>query len=157
MPLMGGIMNYGYQCGMVWGAALAGGAQAYRLAEAPAGRPDDPTSPLCAVAFKIVTDPHVGHLTWVRVLSGRLRDGQVLLNPRAGVEERVGRIYRMHANKREQVAEVAAGDVVGLVGVELLDVPVVAQDDLRSFGAGNAGRAKHHSRGCYGGPCCHPK
>ena len=81
-------------------------------------RPDDPAAPLCAAAFKIVTDPHVGHLTWVRVFSGHLKLGEMVYNPRADVRERVGRIYRMHANRREQVDHLAASDVVALVGVK---------------------------------------
>jgi elongation factor G len=81
-------------------------------------RPDDPSAPLCAAAFKIVTDPHVGHLTWVRVFSGHLKVGETVYNPRADVEERVGRIYRMHANRREQVDHMQASDVVALVGVK---------------------------------------
>ena len=81
-------------------------------------RPDDPTAPLCAAAFKIVTDPHVGHLTWVRVFSGHLQTGETVYNPRADVEERVGRIYRMHGNRREQVDHLAASDVVALVGTK---------------------------------------
>ena len=81
-------------------------------------RPDDPNVPLCAAAFKIVTDPHVGHLTWVRIFSGHLNVGETVYNPRADVQERVGRIYRMHANRREQVDHMAASDVVALVGVK---------------------------------------
>ncbi len=81
-------------------------------------RPDDPAAPLCATAFKIVTDPHVGHLTWVRVFSGHLNVRETVYNPRADVEERVGRIYRMHANRREQVDHMTASDVVALVGVK---------------------------------------
>lgn len=81
-------------------------------------RPDDPSAPFCASAFKIVTDPHVGHLTWVRVFSGHLNAGEMLYNPRADVKERVGRIYRMHGNQREQVDHLAASDVVALVGVK---------------------------------------
>jgi elongation factor G len=81
-------------------------------------RPDDPDAPLCAAAFKIVTDPHVGHLTWVRVFSGHLRAGDMVYNSRAQVKERVGRIYRMHGNRREQVDHMAASDVVALVGVK---------------------------------------
>ncbi len=81
-------------------------------------RPDDPAAPFCASAFKIVTDPHVGHLTWVRVFSGRLTTGESVLNPRANVTERVSRIYRMHANEREQVDHMAASDVVALVGLK---------------------------------------
>jgi len=81
-------------------------------------RPDDPSAPLCAAAFKIVTDPHVGHLTWVRVFSGHLKVGEMVYNSRADVKERVGRIYRMHGNRREQVDHMAASDVVALVGVK---------------------------------------
>ena len=81
-------------------------------------RPDDPNAPLCAAAFKIVTDPHVGHLTWVRVFSGYHKVGSVVYNPRADVRERVGRVYRMHGSQREQVDHMAASDVVALVGVK---------------------------------------
>jgi elongation factor G len=81
-------------------------------------RPDDPAAPLCAAAFKIVTDPHVGHLTWVRVFSGYLKSGEMVYNPRVDTQERVGRIYRMHGNRREQVDHLAASDVVALVGVK---------------------------------------
>ena len=102
--------------GVVPGTAaslLAGGIEG-GLAE----RPGDPAAPLCASAFKIVTDSHVGHLTWVRVFSGRLQTGEMVYNPRAGVQERVGRIYLMHANRRQQVDCMQAGDVMGLVGVK---------------------------------------
>ena len=81
-------------------------------------RPDDPAAPLCAAAFKTVIDPHVGHLTWVRVFSGTLRVGEVVYNPRADVRERVGRIYRMHGSRREQVDHMTASDVVALVGAK---------------------------------------
>jgi elongation factor G len=81
-------------------------------------RPADHNAPLCAAAFKIVTDPHVGHLTWVRVFSGTLKTGDTVYNPRAGTTERVGRIYRMHGSQREQVDHMAASDVVALVGVK---------------------------------------
>ena len=86
-------------------------------AQEVAERPDDPKAPFCALAFKIVTDPHVGHLTWVRVFSGRLSVGESVYNPRANLSERVSRIYRMHANEREQVDRMAASDVVALVGI----------------------------------------
>ncbi len=94
------------------------------LGTAPGGgeeiveRPDSPDAPFCAAAFKIVTDPHVGHLTWVRVFSGHLEVGETVYNPRADVEERVGRIYRMHGRQREQVDHMASSDVVALVGVK---------------------------------------
>lgn len=81
-------------------------------------RPDSFTAPFCALAFKIVSDPHVGHLTWVRVFSGQVNAGEEILNPRTGAQERVGRIYRMHADRREQVEWMAASDVVALVGMK---------------------------------------
>lgn len=81
-------------------------------------RPDAFDAPFCASAFKIVNDPHVGHLTWVRVFSGRMNAGDVVYNPRTRETERVGRIYRMHADSREQVSWMAASDVVALVGVK---------------------------------------
>ena len=79
-------------------------------------RPDDADAPFCAAAFKIVTDPHVGHLTWVRVFSGQMGVGDTVYNPRTGEMERVGRIYYLHGNQREMVDRMAASDVVGLVG-----------------------------------------
>jgi len=78
----------------------------------------DPSAALCATAFKIVSDPHVGHLTWVRVFSGHVKTSEVVYNPRAGLEERIDRIYRMHANRRELVNGMQIGDVMGLVGVK---------------------------------------
>lgn len=79
-------------------------------------RPDDPDAPFCASAFKIVTDPHVGHLTWVRVFSGQMGVGDRVYNPRTEEMERIGRIYFLHGNKREQVDRMASSDVVALVG-----------------------------------------
>ncbi len=81
-------------------------------------RPDDPAAPLCAAAFKIVADPHVGHLTWVRVFSGFLNVREMVYNPRTETQERVSRIYRMHGSQREQADHLSAGDVVALVGVK---------------------------------------
>jgi len=83
-----------------------------------AERPADLAAPLCASAFKIVSDAHVGHLTWVRVFSGHLKAGETIYNPRTGAKERVGRIYRMHANRREHMDRMAAGDVMALVGTK---------------------------------------
>jgi elongation factor G len=81
-------------------------------------RPANFDAPFCAAAFKIVTDPHVGHLTWVRVFSGQLNTGDLVYNSRTGEKERVGRIYRMHGSEREQVDHMAASDVVALVGLK---------------------------------------
>jgi elongation factor G len=81
-------------------------------------RRDDPNEPLCAAAFKIVTDPHVGHLTWVRVFSGSVNLREQVYNPRTDTLERIGRIYRMHGSEREQVNSLSAGDVVALAGIQ---------------------------------------
>jgi len=75
-------------------------------------------APFCATTFKIVTDPHVGHLAWTRVFSGQVSVGEMLYNPRIGEEERVGRVYQMHANRREPLDHMRAGDVVALVGMK---------------------------------------
>jgi elongation factor G len=83
-------------------------------------RPSTFDAPFCASAFKIVTDPHVGHLTWVRVFSGQLNAGDLVYNPRTGEKERIGRIYRMHGSNREQVDHMAASDVVALVGLKAI-------------------------------------
>lgn len=79
-------------------------------------RPDNPEAPFCAAVFKIVMDPHVGHLTWVRVFSGQMRVSDTIYNPRTEQEERIGRIYFLHGKEREQVERMLASDVVALVG-----------------------------------------
>jgi elongation factor G len=71
----------------------------------------------CALAFKIMADPHVGKLTFIRLYSGVLKKGDMVYNPRKMVRERVARILRMHANYRENIDEAYAGDIVALVGV----------------------------------------
>jgi elongation factor G len=71
----------------------------------------------CALAFKIMADPHVGKLTFVRLYSGFLKKGDMVYNSRKMVRERVARILRMHANYRENIDEAYAGDIVALVGV----------------------------------------
>jgi elongation factor G len=73
-------------------------------------------APFAALAFKIMTDPYVGTLTFIRVYSGRLESGASVLNSTKGKRERIGRLVKMHANKREEIGEVLAGDIcaVGL-------------------------------------------
>ncbi|MFH0810370.1 MAG: elongation factor G [Pseudomonadota bacterium] len=71
------------------------------------------------LAFKIVTDPFVGHLTFIRVYSGRLEAGSTVYNATKGKLEKVGRLLKMHANKREEIDEVFAGDIVASVGLKL--------------------------------------
>ncbi|HOP49088.1 MAG TPA: elongation factor G [Ignavibacteriales bacterium] len=73
---------------------------------------------LCALAFKIMNDPYVGKLTFVRVYSGTLTSGSYVLNTTAGKRERVGRVLRMHAIQREDMPQVWAGDIVGIIGLK---------------------------------------
>ncbi len=81
-------------------------------------RPARDDAPLAALAFKIMTDPHVGKLTFARIYSGTLKAGSYVFNSVAGHRERVSRILEMHANKREDRREAYAGDIVGLVGLK---------------------------------------
>ncbi|OON78474.1 elongation factor G [Streptomyces tsukubensis] len=74
--------------------------------------------PLSALAFKIASDPHLGKLTFVRVYSGRLESGSAVQNSVKGRKERIGKIYRMHANKREEIESVGAGDIVAVMGLK---------------------------------------
>jgi elongation factor G len=80
-------------------------------------RAPDPAGLFCALAFKIVTDPFVGKLTYFRVYSGTLRAGSYVYNATRDVKERVSRILQMHANHREDIPEVLAGNVVAAVGL----------------------------------------
>ncbi len=80
-------------------------------------RPDD-GEPLSALAFKIMSDPFVGTLTFVRLYSGHLESGSYLLNSVKNSRERIGRILLMHANQREEIKEANAGDIVALVGLK---------------------------------------
>jgi elongation factor G len=76
------------------------------------------TEPLAALAFKVMTDPFVGQLVFFRVYSGTLASGSYVLNTTTGEKERVGRILRMHANEREEVKEVFAGEIAAAVGLK---------------------------------------
>ena len=80
-------------------------------------QPSD-SEPFAALAFKIMTDPHLGKLTYVRVYSGRLQTGTQVLNSVKDRKERIGKIYRMHANKREEIESVGAGDIVAVMGLK---------------------------------------
>jgi elongation factor G len=74
--------------------------------------------PFSALAFKIMTDPFVGHLTFLRIYSGSLQSGDTVYNPRRDRRERIGRLLKMHANKREEISEVFAGDIAAAVGLK---------------------------------------
>ena len=81
-------------------------------------RKADVTQPLTALAFKIASDPFVGKLVFVRVYSGILKSGSYIYNATTGNKERVGRLVRMFADKREEITEVAAGDIAAIVGLK---------------------------------------
>ncbi len=81
-------------------------------------RHPDPNEPFSAIAFKIMTDPYVGKLTFFRVYSGTLQKGSQVLNATTGKKERVGRLLFMHANHREDIDEVRAGDIAAAVGLK---------------------------------------
>jgi elongation factor G len=81
-------------------------------------RPTTDTEPLAALAFKVVSDPFVGRLVFFRVYSGVARSGDAVSNPTRGKRERFGRIMKMHANHREDVAEVYAGDIAAAIGLK---------------------------------------
>jgi len=81
-------------------------------------RPSDESAPTAALAFKIATDPYVGRLTFVRVYSGVLESGSYVLNVSKGKRERIGRLLKMHANSREEVDRIAAGDLGAVIGLK---------------------------------------
>ena len=81
-------------------------------------RPSDDEAPFSALAFKIMTDPYVGRLSFFRVYSGHLTTGSSVLNSTKNVKERVGRILQMHANHREDIEEVYSGDIEAAVGLK---------------------------------------
>ncbi|MHA6481159.1 elongation factor G [Paenibacillus sp. strain BS8-2] len=81
-------------------------------------RPSSDTEPFSALAFKIMTDPYVGRLTFFRVYSGILKSGSYVLNSTKGKRERIGRILQMHANSRQEISEVYAGDIAAAVGLK---------------------------------------
>ncbi|HEX4021057.1 MAG TPA: elongation factor G [Acidobacteriaceae bacterium] len=82
-------------------------------------KPDD-AAPFAALGFKIMTDPFVGQLIFIRLYSGVLKTGDTVLNPRTGKTERIGRLLKMHANKREEISEIYAGDICACVGLRTL-------------------------------------
>jgi elongation factor G len=81
-------------------------------------RKADDSEPFAALAFKIMTDPYVGQLTFIRVYSGVLNSGDTVYNSVRGRKERIGRLLQMHANQREEIKEVRAGDIAAAVGLK---------------------------------------
>jgi elongation factor G len=94
----------------IWGVNPKSGDEIER-------KPAD-SEPLAGLAFKIATDPFVGKLIFVRVYSGKLSAGSYVLNTTTGEKERVGRIVRMHADKREEIDSVSAGDIAAVIGLK---------------------------------------
>jgi elongation factor G len=88
-----------------------------RRTETHVERPASDTAPVAALVFKIMTDPFVGQLAFIRVYSGVMRSGSMVYNATKDKTERVGRLLKMHANKREEVKEVYAGDIAAAVGL----------------------------------------
>ena len=86
--------------------------------EQPASRKADDKEKFSALAFKLMTDPFVGQLTFIRVYSGVLKSGDTVYNPIKGKKERIGRVLQMHANNREEIDEVLAGDIAACVGLK---------------------------------------
>jgi len=84
----------------------------------PVSRKADDKEPFAALAFKIMTDPYVGQLTFIRVYSGVLNSGDTVFNSVRGRKERIGRLLQMHANQREEIKEVRAGDIAAAVGLK---------------------------------------
>ncbi len=96
--------------GSIWGTHPKTGAEVER-------KPDE-AQPLAALAFKIANDPFVGKLIFVRVYSGKVAAGSYVLNTTTGDKERIGRLVRMHADKREDINEISAGDIAAVVGLK---------------------------------------
>ena len=86
----------------------------------PTSRRADDSEKFAALAFKLMTDPFVGQLTFVRVYSGVLQSGASVFNPIKGKKERIGRILQMHANQREEIKEILAGDIAACVGLKFV-------------------------------------
>ena len=76
------------------------------------------SDPFSALAFKIAADPHLGRLTYIRLYSGKLEAGSTVTNTTKGRKERIGKIYQMHANKRQEIASVGAGQIVAVMGLK---------------------------------------
>jgi elongation factor G len=128
-PLLDAVIDYlpsPLDVPAVLGTELVKGQDEEREVE----RHADDSEPFTALAFKIAADPYVGKLTYFRVYSGKLEAGSKVLNVGSGRTERIGRVLMMHANDREEVAEVYAGDIAAAVGIK----QVVTGDTLADPG-----------------------
>ena len=94
-------------------------------------RPASDDAPFAALAFKIMNDQHVGQLVFLRVYSGTLPSGSAVFNSTKDKKERVGRLLRMHANKKEEVEAVAAGDIAAAIGLKLTTTGEIGRASCR--------------------------
>jgi len=111
-PLLDAVVDYlpsPLDAPVITGRLVEDGSEVYVSAD------DD--APFSALAFKIMTDPFVGHLTFIRIYAGHLAAGSYVLNATSGRKERIGRLLKMHANKREDIKDVYSGDIVACVGL----------------------------------------
>jgi elongation factor G len=112
-PMLDAVVEYlpsPLDVGGVEGVAMDG--------ETPVVRKPSETEPLSALAFKIQTDQHLGKLTFIRIYSGVLENGASVVNSTKDRKERIGKIYQMHANKREEMSSAGAGDIVAVAGLK---------------------------------------
>ena len=93
--------------------------------------PCDDKQPLAGLLFKLFSDPFIGHLSFFRIYSGFLESGMTVLNANTGKKERIGRILKMHANKREDIKWAGAGDIVALVGMKIVSTGDTLCDEKR--------------------------
>jgi len=99
----------------------------------PVVRRTSDAEPFAALVFKIMTDPFVGQLSFIRVYSGKLASGERVLNANKGQSERIGRLLQMHANKREEIKEVYAGDIAAVVGLRGAQTGETISDERSSI------------------------
>jgi elongation factor G len=97
----------------------------------PIACPPDPGEPAAALVFKITTDPYMGRLAYFRVYSGAVRRGEMLLNANSGQRQRIGRLVRMHADRREEVDEIGAGDIGAVLGLKATTTGDTLSDEAR--------------------------
>lgn len=110
--------------------------EGFDMDEQPTNRPAEDNAPFSALAFKIMTDPYVGQLTFLRVYSGVLNSGDTVINSVKGQKERIGRLLQMHANDRKEIKFVEAGDIAAAVGLKnvttgdtlcAIDAPIILE------------------------------
>lgn len=102
-------------------------------AETPARRSPSDAEPFAALAFKVMTDPYVGTLTFIRVYSGVLKSGDTVINTVKDKRERIGRILLMHANNREELKEIHAGDIAAAVGLKSTTTGDTLSDEVQAI------------------------